>query len=109
SNSASPESLSGSVPHLVYPSWWIKYHEPAAFCAALINAQPMGFWAPHTLVQDARRHGVTVRTPALNPSLAAATLEDGGASVRLGLESVRGVGKDLAKEIEAARTAYGPY
>jgi error-prone DNA polymerase len=104
-----PESHSVSFAYLVYASSWIKYHEPAAFCAALINAQPMGFWAPHTLVQDARRHGVTVRTPDLNASLAAATLEDGGASVRLGLESVRGVGKELAKEIEAARTTHGPY
>jgi error-prone DNA polymerase len=98
-----------SFAYLVYASSWIKYHEPAAFCAALINAQPMGFWAPHTLVQDARRHGVTVRTPDLNASRAAATLEDGGASVRLGLESVRGVGKELAKEIEVARTTHGPY
>jgi len=104
-----PESHSVSFAYLVYASSWIKYHEPAAFCAALINAQPMGFWAPHTLVQDARRHGVTVRTPDLNASLAAATLEDGGASVRLGLESVRGVGKELAQEIEAARVATGPY
>src|SRR5688572_25447415 len=74
-----PESHSVSFAYLVYASSLIKYHEPAAFCAALINAQPMGFWAPHTLVQDARRHGVTVRTPDLNASLAAATLEDGGA------------------------------
>ena len=103
-----PESHSVSFAYLVYASSWIKYHEPAAFCAALINAQPMGFWAPHTLVQDARRHGVTVRTPDLNASLAAATLEDGGASVRLGLESVRGVGKELAKEIEAARVGARP-
>ena len=104
-----PESHSVSFAYLVYASSWIKYHEPAAFCAALINAQPMGFWAPHTLVQDARRHGVTVRTPDLNASLAGATLEDGGASVRLGLESVRGVGKELAQEIEAARLTSGPY
>ena len=104
-----PESHSVSFAYLVYASSWIKYHEPAAFCAALINAQPMGFWAPHTLVQDARRHGVTVRTPDLNASSAAATLEDAGASVRLGLESVRGVGKELAKQIEAERAAHGPY
>ncbi|HZB43195.1 MAG TPA: error-prone DNA polymerase, partial [Ilumatobacter sp.] len=104
-----PESHSVSFAYLVYASSWIKYHEPAAFCAALINAQPMGFWAPHTLVQDARRHGVTVRTPDLNASRAAATLEDAGASVRLGLESVRGVGKELAKQIEAARMAHGPF
>jgi error-prone DNA polymerase len=70
-----PESHSVSFAYLVYASSWIKYYEPAAFCAALINAQPMGFWSPHTLVQDARRHGVTVHTPDLNASGAGATLE----------------------------------
>ena len=61
-----PESHSVSFAYLVYASSWIKYHEPAAFCAALLNAQPMGFWSPHTLVRDARRHGVVVHTPDLN-------------------------------------------
>jgi error-prone DNA polymerase len=70
-----PESHSVSFAYLVYASSWIKYHEPAAFCAALLNAQPMGFWSPHTLVRDARRHGVEVRTPDLAASLAGATLE----------------------------------
>ena len=70
-----PESHSVSFAYLVYASSWIKFHEPAAFCAALLNAQPMGFWSPHTLVRDARRHGVVVRTPDLNASLATATLE----------------------------------
>jgi error-prone DNA polymerase len=104
-----PESHSVSFAYLVYASSWIKFHEPAAFCAALINAQPMGFWSPHTLVQDARRHGVAVRTPDLNLSLAGATLEDGGASVRTGIGSVRGVGSDLAEQIEHQRTEHGPY
>ena len=104
-----PESHSVSFAYLVYSSSWIKYHEPAAFCAALINAQPMGFWSPHTLVQDARRHGVTVRTPDLNASLAGATLEDEGASVRLGISSVRGVGSDLAQQIEIERVEHGAY
>ena len=104
-----PESHSVSFAYLVYASSWIKHHEPAAFCAALINAQPMGFWSPHTLVQDARRHGVVVRTPDLNASLAGATLEDGGDAVRLGLASVRGLGTDLADEIEAARRGNGAY
>ena len=53
-----PESHSVSFAYLVYASAYLKYHEPAAFCAALLNAQPMGFWSPHTLVRDARRHGV---------------------------------------------------
>ena len=106
-----PESHSVSFAYLVYASSWIKYHEPAAFCAALLNAQPMGFWSPHTLVQDARRHGVVVRTPDLNASLASATLEPVSVSphtsnddvcgdtnrvrqpaVRLGIGSVRGIG-----------------
>jgi error-prone DNA polymerase len=103
-----PESHSVSFAYLVYASSWIKYHEPAAFCAALLNAQPMGFWSPHTLVQDARRHGVVVRTPDLNASLAAATLEDGGLTVRLGIGSVRGIGKELAEEIEAGRPYRSP-
>ncbi len=103
-----PESHSVSFAYLVYASSWIKYHEPAAFSAALLNAQPMGFWSPHTLVRDARRHGVVVRTPDLNGSLATATLEPcpdsaGHVAVRLGIGSVRGIGEELAKEIEAGR------
>ncbi len=104
-----PESHSVSFAYLVYASAWIKYHEPAAFYAALLNAQPMGFWSPHTLVQDARRHGVTVRTPDLNISLADATLEDGGESVRLGIGSVRGVGDELAAAIVKERDEHGMF
>ena len=103
-----PESHSVSFSYLVYASSWIKYHEPAAFCAALLNAQPMGFWSPHSLVQDARRHGVVVRGPDLNASLAAATLEPcpdsvGGVAVRLGMSSVRGLGSELAAAVEGGR------
>src|SRR5207248_9410880 len=72
-----PESHSVSFAYLVYSSAWLKHHYPAAFCAALLNAQPMGFWAPQTLVADARRHGVTVRGPDVNWSAAQATLEEG--------------------------------
>jgi len=103
-----PESHSVSFAYLVYASSWIKYHEPAAFCAALLNAQPMGFWSPHSLVRDARRHGVISHTPDLNASKAAATLEpceasNGGFAVRLGVGSVRGIGTELAQEIGAGR------
>ena len=70
-----PESHSVSFAYLVYASSWLKRWYPAAFCAALLDAQPMGFYAPHTLVQDARRHGVEVRTPDLNRALRTATLE----------------------------------
>jgi error-prone DNA polymerase len=107
-----PESHSVSFAYLVYASSWIKYHEPAAFCAALLNAQPMGFWSPHTLVRDARRHGVVANTPDLNASLATATLEpcpesEGGVAVRLGLGSVRGIGSELADQIETVRKQGG--
>jgi len=69
-----PESHSVSFAYLVYSSSWIKLHYPAAFCAALLNAQPMGFYSPHSLVQDARRHGVGVHTPDINASAAKARL-----------------------------------
>ena len=58
-----PESHAASFALLVYVSAWLKHHEPAAFCAALLNSQPMGFYAPAQLVADARRHGVDVRAP----------------------------------------------
>ena len=103
-----PESHSVSFAYLVYASAWIKLHEPAAFCAALLNAQPMGFWSPHSLVQDARRHGVVVLPPDVNASRARATLEPddrstGGFAVRLGIASVRGIADDLASAIEEGR------
>ncbi|HUF34282.1 MAG TPA: error-prone DNA polymerase, partial [Acidimicrobiales bacterium] len=103
-----PESHSVSFAHLVYASSWLKCHYPAAFCAALLNAQPMGFWSPHTLVRDARRHGVVVHRPDVNHSVATATLEAeegsvGGVAVRLGVGSVRSVGADLAERIAASR------
>ena len=103
-----PESHAVSFSYLVYASSWIKYHYPAAFCAALLRAQPMGFWSPHTLAGDARRHGVVVRSPDLNASGAVATLEEatdstGGWAVRLGLDYVRGVGKGLAETIAGGR------
>ena len=100
-----PESHSVSFAYLVYASAWIKHHYPAAFCAALLNAQPMGFYSPHSLVQDARRHDVEVRTPDLNASAATATLTPwpGGTGVRLGLSYVRHVGDELAEAIAAGR------
>ncbi len=70
-----PESHSVSFAYLVYASAWFKRYHPAAFCAGLLNAQPMGFYSPHSLVADATRHGVEVRTPCVNASAATATLE----------------------------------
>ncbi|HEX2184677.1 MAG TPA: error-prone DNA polymerase, partial [Chloroflexota bacterium] len=104
-----PESHSVSFAYLVYASAWLKHHYPAAFCAALLNAQPMGFWSPHTLVADARRHGVVVQGPDVNAGGAKATLEPlpvptaPTPAVRLGLRGVRTIGDDKAERIEAGR------
>ncbi|HEX2048995.1 MAG TPA: error-prone DNA polymerase [Acidimicrobiales bacterium] len=100
-----PESHSVSFAYLVYSSSWMKLHYPAAFCAALLNAQPMGFYSPNTLVADARRHGVTVHGPDVNLSDVKATLEGGrdNPAVRLGIEYVRNVGDDLAERIAERR------
>jgi error-prone DNA polymerase len=109
-----PESHSISFAALVYMSAWFKYHYPAAFCAALLQAQPMGFWSPQTLTADARRHGVVVRGPDVAASTAAPTLEPepdstGGQAVRLGLAAVRGLGEEVAERIVAVRGRDGPF
>ncbi|OBC07386.1 error-prone DNA polymerase [Mycobacterium sp. 852013-50091_SCH5140682] len=104
-----PESHSLSFASLVFYSSWFKLHHPAAFCAALLRAQPMGFYSPQSLVADARRHGVTVHGPDANASLAYATLENHGMEVRLGLGSVRHIGDDLAQRIVDERDANGPF
>ena len=98
-----PESHSQSFAALVFYSSWFKLHYPAAFCAGLLRAQPMGFYSPQSLVADARRHGVMVHGPDINASLAEATLEHRGEQVRLGLAAVRHIGTDLAEAIVAAR------
>ena len=103
-----PESHSVSFAYLVYSSAWCKYHYPAAFCAGLLDGQPMGFWSPQTIVADARRHGVVVRRPDVNLSAAKSLLEAcsssvGGAAVRMGLSYVRTIGDDLAERIAAGR------
>ena len=104
-----PESHSLSFASLVFYSSWFKLHHPAAFCAALLRAQPMGFYSPQSLVADARRHGVVVRGPDVNASLAHATLEDAGLAVRLGLGAVRHIGDDLARRVAEERQSGGPY
>lgn len=104
-----PESHSLSFASLVFYSSWFKLHHPAAFCAALLRAQPMGFYSPQSLVADARRHGVTVRGPDVNASLAHATLENAGTDVRLGLGAVRHTGDELAERIVEERKANGPF
>ncbi|WP_369802218.1 error-prone DNA polymerase [Sinomonas sp. R1AF57] len=154
------ESHSISFAVLVYASSWLKLHYPGAFLAALLRAQPMGFYSPQTLVADARRHGVVVLRPDILRSRADACLEahdadgppavpgppaswagepagldacldrfqppigpfdpeapdesaahrrDGSRAVRLGLSSVKGIGKDLAERIVAERESGGAY
>ncbi|MGH9121243.1 MAG: error-prone DNA polymerase, partial [Acidimicrobiales bacterium] len=103
-----PESHSVSFAYLVYSSSWLKLHYPAAFCAGLLDAQPMGFWSPQTLVSDARRHGVTVLGPDVNVSCAESLLEadpssSGGAALRLGISYVRGLGDEVAARVAAGR------
>jgi error-prone DNA polymerase len=104
-----PESHALSFASLVFYSAWFKLHHPAAFCAALLRAQPMGFYSPQSLVADARRHGVAVHGPDVNASHAHATLENVGTEVRLGLGSVRHIGDELAEKLAGERNAGGPF
>ncbi|WP_319445816.1 MULTISPECIES: error-prone DNA polymerase [unclassified Mycobacterium] len=104
-----PESHSLSFASLVFYSSWFKLHHPAVFCAALLRAQPMGFYSPQSLVADARRHGVVVHGPDVNVSLVHATLEHQGLDVRLGLGSVRHIGDELAERIVEDRKVNGPF
>lgn len=104
-----PESHSLSFASLVFYSSWFKLYHPAVFCAALLRAQPMGFYSPQSLVADARRHGVAVHGPDVNASLAHATCENQGLDVRMGLGSVRHIGDELAQRIVEDRIAGGPF
>ena len=101
-----PESHAASFALLVYASAWLKCFAPAAFLAALLNSQPMGFYAPAQLIQDARRHGVEVRAADVGASAWDCMLEaaDGAQpAVRLGLRMIRGLGREAATRIAAAR------
>jgi error-prone DNA polymerase len=100
-----PESHAASFALLVYVSAWLKCHEPAAFCCALLNSQPMGFYAPAQLVRDVRGHGVEVRPVDVNVSDRESTLEDGGKgqAVRLGLALVHGLSREGARRLVDAR------
>jgi error-prone DNA polymerase len=103
-----PESHAASFALLVYSSAWLKRHEPAAFTCALINSQPMGFYAPAQLVRDAREHGVEVRPASVCASDWDCTLErreDGEPALRLGLRMLKGLGEEVAERIEQARAA----
>lgn len=131
-----PESHSVSFAYLVYASAWYKLYWPAAFSASLLNAQPMGFWSPATICADARRHGVEIRRPDVNASLASSSLvpcaqklplrsetpaireklsasfphrRDQQFAVQLGLHQVRDLGDELAARIELERIEHGPF
>jgi error-prone DNA polymerase len=97
-----PESHALSFARLVYVSSWLKYAHPAAFCAALLNAQPMGFYAPAQLVRDAREHGVTVEPVDVNHSGWDNDLE-GAMRLRLGFRQIDGFRADWATALVAAR------
>jgi len=100
-----PESHSASFALLAYASAWLKRHEPAAFAAALLNAQPLGFYAPAQIVQDLQRHGTKVRPIDVRYSDWDATLEEAQTHpiLRLGLREIRGFNIDAATRIEQAR------
>jgi len=125
-----PESHSFSFAYLVYASAWLKAHQPAAFYAGLLAAQPMGFYSPQSLAADARRHGQVLLRPCVarsealavvervaepfvtpqeaRPDMVALTRVDRTLAVRMGLAAVRGLGVDAAQAIVDARAA-GPF
>ncbi|PSK97792.1 DnaE-like error-prone DNA polymerase [Murinocardiopsis flavida] len=122
SNYGFPESHAISFAHLAYASAWIKRHYPAAFTAALLRNQPMGFYHPQTLIADARRHGIEVLRADVNASADQATVEGPGRvvrtrhphapqapqpAVRLGLDSVRDLGGPAAEAVAAGRPYTG--
>ncbi len=110
-----PESHAASFALLVYASAWIKVHHPAEFAASLVNSQPMGFYSPSTIFEDAKKHGVEVRAVCIERSDWDCTIEGGtggsggsdrappGKAIRIGLRQVRGLGEASGKRIEAAR------
>jgi len=103
-----PESHAASFALLVYASCWLKHAEPAAFLAAMLNSQPLGFYSPNQLVQDAKRHGVEVRSVDVMFSDVDATLEDlpHEPAVRLGLRLISGLKSASAQRIVDARAEH---
>jgi error-prone DNA polymerase len=101
-----PESHAASFAKIAYASCWMKHHHPDVFCAALLNAQPMGFYAPAQIVADARKHGVEVRPVSINDSQWDCTLEPAKGrymAVRLGMRQVRGLANIYGAAIVGAR------
>jgi error-prone DNA polymerase len=106
-----PESHAASFALLVYASCWLKKHHPAAFACALLNSQPMGFYQPSQIVQDAAKHGVVVQPVDVNHSDWDCTLETAAdvSALRLGMRIVQGMRSDIAEQIARERTSQGPY
>ncbi len=102
-----PESHAASFALLVYISAWIKRHYPAAFYCALLNSQPMGFYSPSQLLQDAKRHKVTALPPDINKSQWEHTLESPDLQLRLGLRIIRGFPESAAKRLCQQRPETG--
>ncbi len=101
-----PESHAASFALLVYASAWLKCHHPGIFACALLNAQPMGFYAPAQIVRDAREHGVVVRPPDINASTWDNVMEpdgQGGLALRLGFRQLKSMREEEATWIAAAR------
>ena len=102
-----PESHAASFALIAYASSWLKCHHPDVFCAALLNSQPMGFYAPAQIVRDARAHGVEIRPVCVNASRWDCTLEPGGdgpcLAVRLGLRMVGGLANAHAARLVTER------
>src|SRR5213079_1173311 len=102
-----PKSHSAAFGLLAYQSAWLRHHYSAEFLAALLNAQPMGFYPPATLVRDGQRRGVETRPPDVNVSAAKCTVEE--RAVRIGIEYVNGVGESEAQAVVAERERAGVY
>jgi error-prone DNA polymerase len=102
-----PKSHAAAFGLLAYQSQWLRCHYPAEFLAALLNAQPMGFYPPATLVRDAQRRGVEVLPPDVNLSEAKCVVHDG--KVRIGIEYVTSIGDDDAKALVEERERGGPF
>ena len=100
-----PESHAASFALLVYASAWIKRHHPGIFACALLNSQPMGFYAPAQIVRDAREHGVVVLPPSINASHWDNVMEktEGDLALRLGFRQIKGLSEEEALWIIAAR------
>jgi error-prone DNA polymerase len=104
-----PESHAASFAGIVYASCWLKCHHPAAYACALLNAQPMGFYAPSKIVQDLQRHRVAVRPVDVRSSNWDCTLEvdpKGGWALRLGMRQVRGLREMAATALVEARKVH---